>query len=165
MIRSRTASSNCRSREVDQVVVWSGDRSQDPVKAPRHRTARTCQTGMVRPAAASGRQGCSFVVSWGGKHALCMLLSAAVICCAVWARRLRLCSEQNTNTKFVGLEKNCNVILYQVMLAYSRSPRWSSGNPRMLLVLLIREFESRRAEILNLFAKVKKDQLTAESAY
>ena len=40
----------------------------------------------------------------------------------------------------------------------SRSPRWTSGSPRMLLVL-IREFESRRGEILNLFAKKKKDQL------
>ena len=39
-----------------------------------------------------------------------------------------------------------------------RSPRWSgSGNPRMLLVL-VREFESRCSEILNFFAK-KKDQL------
>ena len=39
-----------------------------------------------------------------------------------------------------------------------RSPRWTSGSPRMLLVL-ISEFESRRGEILNLFAKIKKDQL------
>ena len=36
----------------------------------------------------------------------------------------------------------------------NRSPRWSSGNPRMLLqiVVLVLEFESRRGEILNLFA-------------
>ena len=40
----------------------------------------------------------------------------------------------------------------------SRSPRWTSGSPRMLLVL-IREFESRCGEILILFAKMKKDQL------
>ena len=36
------------------------------------------------------------------------------------------------------------------------------GNPRILLLVLkvmIREFESRRGEILNLFAKKKKDQL------
>ena len=32
------------------------------------------------------------------------------------------------------------------------TPRWSSGNPRMLLVLA-REFESRRGEISNSFAK------------
>ena len=38
----------------------------------------------------------------------------------------------------------------------SRSPRWSSGNPRMLLVL-VREFESRRGEILNLFYKKLKN--------
>ena len=44
----------------------------------------------------------------------------------------------------------------------SRSPRWTSGSPRMLLVLL-REFESRRGEILNLFAKLKKGP-TATSA-
>ena len=29
----------------------------------------------------------------------------------------------------------------------------------MLLVVMVREFESRRGEILNLFAKIKKDQL------
>ena len=40
----------------------------------------------------------------------------------------------------------------------SRSPPWSSGNPRMLLEL-VREFESRRGDILYLFAKIKKDQL------
>ena len=35
-----------------------------------------------------------------------------------------------------------------------RSLRWSSGNPRMLKEL-VREFESRRGEILNLLAKKK----------
>ena len=45
------------------------------------------------------------------------------------------------------------------------SPRWwsiNSGNPRMLLLILqvlVREFESRRGEILNLFAKIKRDRL------
>ena len=42
-----------------------------------------------------------------------------------------------------------------------RSSRWTSGSPRMLLVL-VPEFESHRGEILNLFAKKKrkkKDQL------
>ena len=45
----------------------------------------------------------------------------------------------------------------------SRSPRWTSGSPRMLLVL-IREFESRRGKISNLFAKKtgEKDQLLTE---
>ena len=39
----------------------------------------------------------------------------------------------------------------------SRSLGWSSGNPRMLLlVVLVLEFESRRGEILKLFAKIKK---------
>ena len=33
-----------------------------------------------------------------------------------------------------------------------------SGNPRMLLVLVL-EFESRRGEHLNVFAKIKKNQL------
>ena len=38
-----------------------------------------------------------------------------------------------------------------IMLA-SGAPRWSSGYPRMLLVLVL-EFGSRRGEKLNLFAK------------
>ena len=39
--------------------------------------------------------------------------------------------------------------------AQSRSPRWSSGNPRKLLhvVVLVREFESRRGEISNILQK------------
>ena len=41
----------------------------------------------------------------------------------------------------------------------SRSPRWTMGSPRMLLLVLIREFESRPGEILNLLAQIKKDQL------
>ena len=49
-----------------------------------------------------------------------------------------------------------------VNLFHSRSPLWSSGSPRMLLlillIVLVREFESRRGKILNLFAKKKKDQ-------
>ena len=45
---------------------------------------------------------------------------------------------------------------YQCIYA-SMSPRWSSGNPRMLLLIaLVLEFESRRAETLNLFRKKKK---------
>ena len=38
---------------------------------------------------------------------------------------------------------------------HSRSLRWTSGSPRILLVL-DHEFESRRGEILNLFAKINK---------
>ena len=53
-----------RGIKVEQVV-WLGDRSQDPIKTTRHSTARTCQTRMMPPDAASGWQGCSFVVSWG----------------------------------------------------------------------------------------------------
>ena len=50
---------------------------------------------------------------------------------------------------------SCEITHYQ-----SRSARWTSGSPRMVLVL-VRQFESRRGEILNLFAnkKMKKDQL------
>ena len=40
----------------------------------------------------------------------------------------------------------------------SRSPRWTCGSPRMLLAL-VREFESRRGEILNLFAKKKRKKI------
>ena len=40
----------------------------------------------------------------------------------------------------------------------TRSPRWTSGSPRMLLVL-IREFESRRCEILIFFAKKKEERI------
>ena len=43
-----------------------------------------------------------------------------------------------------------------------RSPRWSSGYPRMLLALVL-ESESRHGDILNLVAKIKKGS-TAESA-
>ena len=42
----------------------------------------------------------------------------------------------------------------------SRSPRWTSGSPRMLL-MLIHEFESRRGEVSIFFAKIWKDQLLA----
>ena len=40
----------------------------------------------------------------------------------------------------------------------SRMFWWSSGNPRILLVL-VREFESRRGGALKLLAKIKTDQL------
>ena len=49
----------------------------------------------------------------------------------------------------------------------SRSPRCSRGNPRSLpalLMVLVREFESRRGEILSLFAKIKGSTTVAESA-
>ena len=50
-------------------------------------------------------------------------------------------------------------LVWRVMIGVCMSPRWTSGSPRMLLVL-VREFESRRGEILNLFEKKKKkDQL------
>ena len=48
---------------------------------------------------------------------------------------------------------SCFLIKYvQSQLFYQNKPRWTSGSPRMLLAL-VREFESRRGEILNLFAK------------
>ena len=56
--------------------------------------------------------------------------------------------------------------LLDILGLLGRSPRWTSGSPRMLLVL-VREFESRRGEILNLFANKKEDKKqgsTAESA-
>ena len=46
--------------------------------------------------------------------------------------------------------------LYNAM--YSRSPRWTSGSLQMLLAL-IREFETRRGEVLDLFAKKRDQQL------
>ena len=49
------------------------------------------------------------------------------------------------------------------VFVFERSPRWTSGSPRMLLVL-IREFESRGGEILNLLAKIRKKSTTAASA-
>ena len=58
----------------------------------------------------------------------------------------------------LGSKNGFNVKTTTTTATTSRSPRWSSGSPRMLLVL-VREFESRRGEILNLFAKVRKDQL------
>ena len=52
------------------------------------------------------------------------------------------------------------VYIYTYIYHISRSPRWTSGSSRVLLVLIC-EFESRRGEILTLFAKNKnkKDQL------
>ena len=44
-----------------------------------------------------------------------------------------------------------------ILALQNRSPRCTSGSPRMpLLIVLIREFESRRDEILNLLAKIWK---------
>ena len=69
----------------------------------------------------------------------------------------------NTSTKhFPSLVRSVPLILLYI-LVYYRSPRWTinSDSPRMLLVL-VRKFESRRGEILNLFTttkKRKKDQL------
>ena len=51
--------------------------------------------------------------------------------------------------------QNHSVIM---LYAWYISPRWTSGSPRMLLVL-VREFESRRGKISNLSAIKKKDQL------
>ena len=39
----------------------------------------------------------------------------------------------------------------------SRSPRWCSGYPRMLLLVLVLDFESHRGEILNLFYQKLKN--------
>ena len=66
------------------VVVLSGDRSQAPTKAASQSTARTFHTRMVLPATAVGRQGCSFVVTAGGKHDLCMVLLCYLLS-GVWA--------------------------------------------------------------------------------
>ena len=56
-------------------------------------------------------------------------------------------------------------LLYQGRYAVYRPSRWSSANPRMLLVL-VREFESRRGDIFSIFAKIKSKNgsTTAESA-
>ena len=56
--------------------------------------------------------------------------------------------------------------IYTLVYGTYRSPRWTSGSspPMPLLIVLVREFESRRGEILNLFAKKKKERSTAESA-
>ena len=64
-----------------------------------------------------------------------------------------------------GIKSWCHLSLHSIKLRLvliEQSPRWTtrSGNRRMLLVLvLVRELESRRGEILNLFAKIKRDQL------
>ena len=61
----------------------------------------------------------------------------------------------------------CHLYTYEyaavILVQANRSSRWSSGNPRMLLVL-VREFESHRGEILNLPGICKKKKgSTAES--
>ena len=53
--------------------------------------------------------------------------------------------------------RSSRIYVHKISLVLSLSLRWTSGSPRMLLVL-VREFESRRGEILNLYA-TKKDQL------
>ena len=53
-------------------------------------------------------------------------------------------------------------IYFHLLFFTGRPGGQRSGSPRMLLVL-VREFESRRGQILNLFAKIKKGS-TAESA-
>ena len=56
------------------------------------------------------------------------------------------------------------LIRMTILRQYGRSPRWTSGSPRMPLVL-IRGFESRRGKILIFFAKIKKkDQLLRASS-
>ena len=45
----------------------------------------------------------------------------------------------------------------------SRLPRWTSSSLRMLIVL-VREFASRRGEILNLFAKIEIQKGSTDSA-
>ena len=47
---------------------------------------------------------------------------------------------------------------YKTEFRNFRSPRWTSGSPRVLLALVL-EFESRRGEVLKLLAKIRKDQL------
>ena len=58
-------------------------------------------------------------------------------------------SETPLNENGVPPEPNLQVLVQawdiRLKLTY-RSPRWTSGSPRMLLVL-VREFESRRGEI------------------
>ena len=71
------------------------------------------------------------------------------------------------NPRYIHSEYTCmySLCILRSICTYiwwQRSPRWTSGSPRMLLVL-VREFESRRGEILNLFAKIKKGS-TVESA-
>ena len=50
------------------------------------------------------------------------------------------------------------ILLYVVLYTWHGRPGdlFHGGNPRMLRVL-VREFKSRRGEILSLFAKIKKD--------
>ena len=54
------------------------------------------------------------------------------------------------------------VYMFSQIFLHCRSPRWTSGNPRMLLLILwmvlVLELESRRGEIVNLFAKIQRDR-------
>ena len=60
--------------------------------------------------------------------------------------------------RLLPMEILCHYIFSYCLEHDGRSPRWTttitnSGSPRMLpLIVLVREFESRRGEILNLFA-------------
>ena len=46
-------------------------------------------------------------------------------------------------------------LLEVLFILNNRSPRWSSGYPRMLLALVLK-FDSHRGEILIIFAKKQK---------
>ena len=68
--------------------------------------------------------------------------------------------------------KGCQTIYYNTVSGSEnerfwitkRSPRWSSGYPRILLALVL-EFDSHRDEILDLLAKMQTKKLSAvESA-
>ena len=48
-----------------------------------------------------------------------------------------------------------------IALDSNRSPRWSSGYPRIqLLIAFVLEFDSHRGEILHLFAKMQKKRIS-----
>ena len=57
----------------------------------------------------------------------------------------------------VSTNCSCSLIFVSSKAGISPSPRWCSGYPRTLLVLL--EFESHDGEILTLFSIITKDQL------
>ena len=67
-------------------------------------------------------------------------------------------SSRGDNRRTCRFEEQCSTtILVRPLPVYCRSPRWSSGHPRILLALVL-QFDSHRGEVLNLFAKMQKQQ-------
>ena len=70
-------------------------------------------------------------------------------CLILWLSVVHVCFAFYRKNPGIVLRVTWNRLISVNMVLHSRSPRWTSGSPRMLLVLIC-EFESRRGDILNI---------------